>query len=160
LRRTYAAAAVACLLSVPLAVAAQGRPIEGHQNLRLGMTIEEALAAEPLARRTGDCAGHDCLRYFDRRFLSSGFQVVADFGEQGGLESIQMSAVLAGGGAMRCADFYRNAVKDYTRNHGAPQSTSSDGVTWRDASAVITVTGRCAKGEEGTVTVAINQRRR
>ena len=115
-----------CLLGLPVAVAAQGRPIEGHQNLRLGMTIEQALAAEPRAKRTAECNQRGCLRYFDRRFLSTGFQVLADFGHRDSLETILMSAVLAGGGAVRCADFYRNAVKDYTREHGAPQSITQD----------------------------------
>lgn len=158
MQRIYAAAAMVCLLGMP--VAAQGRPIEGHQNLRLGMTIEEALASEPRAERTRDCDRQDCLRYFDRRFLSTGFQVLAIFGEQNGLETIQMFAVLAGGGAVRCADFYRNAVKDYTRDHGAPQSITGGVATWQDASAVITVTDSCTRGNEATVAVAITRRQR
>jgi hypothetical protein len=149
-----------CLLALPVAVAAQSQPIEGHQNLRLGMTIEQALAAEPRAKRTAECNQHGCLRYFDRRFLGTGFQVLADFGDQDSLQTILMSAVLAGGGAVRCADFYRNAVKDYTREHGAPESITQGVVIWQDASAVITVSDDCAGGDGGTVAVVINRRHR
>src|SRR3546814_8175778 len=43
------------LLSLPIHAAAQGRPIEGHQNLRLGMSVAEAVAAEPRARPDDGC---------------------------------------------------------------------------------------------------------
>ncbi|MEQ8356383.1 MAG: hypothetical protein RH942_12650 [Kiloniellaceae bacterium] len=154
------AAFAICLLGQPAAVEAQNRPIEGHQNLKLGMTISEALAAEPRARRSNDCDQHGCLSYFDRRFLGTGFQVRADFGEADSLGSILMSVELAGGGAVRCADFYRNAVRDYTRAHGVPEDSSEAVATWQDAFAIITVTGGCTAGNDSTVQIAIDRRYR
>src|SRR3546814_17208268 len=56
------------LLSLPIHAAAQGRPIEGHQNMRLGMSVAEAVAAEPRARPDDGCPSGRCLGYFDRRF--------------------------------------------------------------------------------------------
>ena len=153
------AALMLCLLGVSTAVAAQNQPIVGHQNLKLGMTIEEALAAEPLAQLLRDCEQHSCLSYFDRRFLGTGFNVLAGFSAENRLESIAMSVVLAGGGAVRCADFYRSAFKDYTGAHGAPERITGTVVTWEDASAVITVTRGCNAGADSTIDVAIDRRR-
>jgi hypothetical protein len=46
----WASALAACLLWLPpLQAAAQTRPIEGHENWKLGMTQAEALAADPRA---------------------------------------------------------------------------------------------------------------
>src|SRR3546814_20072399 len=89
------------LLSLPIHAAAQGRPIEGHQNLRLGMSVAEAVAAEPRARPDDGCPSGRCLGYFDRRFLTSGYQVLADFGQPDTQQSIALSILMAQGEAAR-----------------------------------------------------------
>src|SRR3546814_16130336 len=88
-----------CLLSLPIHAAAQGRPIEGHQNLRLGMSVAEAVAAEPRARPDRGCPSGRCLGSFDRRFLTSGYQVLADFGQHDSPQNIPPPRPLAPGAA-------------------------------------------------------------
>src|SRR3546814_19398119 len=87
------------LLSLPIHATAQGRPIEGHQNLRLGMSVAEAVAAEPRARPDDGCPSGRCPGYFDRRFLTSGYQVLAVFGQHDTLPTLALSLLMAQGRA-------------------------------------------------------------
>ena len=121
-----------CLLSLPVSVAAQGRPIEGHQNLKLGMTVAEAIVAEPRAEPDNSCPPGTCLGYFDRRFLSTGYQVKADFGPDDRLRSIALSMLIAQGEAP-CRRQLGSAAKDFTRAYGAPESVGGGVMTWQDS---------------------------
>lgn len=147
-----------CLLSLPITASAQGRPIEGHQNLRLGMTEAEATAAEPLARPENDCPSDHCLHYFDRRFLGTGYEVRADFGSANSLRRISLSMQVAQGEAP-CRRQLQSATRDFTRAYGKPVSVN-DGVTvWQDALAAIALTDGCAPIGGSTIDISIASQR-
>ena len=148
-----------CMLSPPVSAAAQNRPIEGHQNLRLGMTIAEAIAAEPLARPDNSCPPDTCLSYFDRRFLSTGYQVRADFGTEDRLRSILLSMRVKLGEAP-CRRQLRSAAEDFTRTYGAPESDSDGVTTWQDARAAVVLTDGCAAAAGSTIAITIDRRPR
>lgn len=143
-----------CLLSLPITVAAQGRPIEGHQNLRLGMTEAEAAAAEPLARPEGDCPSDRCLGYFDRRFLGTGYQVRADFGSADSLRRISLSMLVAQGEAP-CRRQLQSATRDFTRAYGKPDSVNDGVTTWQGTLAAIALTDGCAPAGGSTIEITI-----
>jgi hypothetical protein len=143
-----------CLLSLPITVAAQGRPIEGHQNLRLGMTEAEATAAEPLARPEGDCPSGRCLGYFDRRFLSTGYQVRADFGTADSLRRISLSMLVAQGEAP-CRREVQTATRDFIRSYGKPDSVAEGVTTWQDTLAAIALTDGCSAAGGSTIDITI-----
>ncbi|MGD1879685.1 MAG: hypothetical protein ACFB13_19550 [Kiloniellaceae bacterium] len=151
-----------CLLSLPITVAAasaEGRPIEGHQNLRLGMTLAEAEAAEPRAQPDGNCPDGTCLGYFDRRFLSTGYQVLAVFGADDSLHSIALSMLMAQGEAS-CRRQLGTAARDFTRSYGAPDSTADGISTWHDSTAAIVLTDGCAAAGGSTIAITINSQPR
>ena len=157
MQKLLAAAFWLCLLSLPVSVAAQSQPIEGHQNLKLGMTIAEAIAAEPLAKPDNSCPPGTCLAYFDRRFLSTGYQVRADFGTEDRLRSILLSMRVKLGEAP-CRRQLQSVAKDFTRTYGAPES-AVDGVTnWQDARAAVALTDGCADTRGSTIIITINSR--
>lgn len=143
-----------CLLSLPITVAAQGRPIEGHQNLRLGMTEAEATAAEPLARPENDCPSGRCLGYFDRRFLGAGYAVRADFGRADSLRSISLSMLVAQGEAP-CRRQLQTTTRDFTRAYGKPDSVNDGVTTWQDALAAIALTDGCGTAGGSTIDITI-----
>jgi hypothetical protein len=101
-----------CLLCLPLQALAQDGAAVGHQNLRLGMTVAEALVAEPLAKPEVGCPPGTCLGYFDRRFLNTGYRVLADFGPNDSLHSIALSMQAAQGEAP-CRRELQSAARDY-----------------------------------------------
>lgn len=143
-----------CLLSLPITAAAQGRPIEGHQNWRLGMTEAEAAAAEPLAQPEGDCPSGRCLGYFDRRFLSTGYQVLADFGTADSLRRISLSMLVAQGEAP-CRRQLQSATRDFIRAYGKPDSVADGVTTWQDPLAAIALTDGCATTGGSTIDITI-----
>jgi len=143
-----------CLLSLPITVAAQGRPIEGHQNLRLGMTEAEATAAEPLARPEGDCPSGRCLGYFDRRFLSTGYQVLADFGTADSLRRISLSMLVPQGEAP-CRRELQTTTRDFVRAYGKPASVADGITTWQGALAAIALTDGCSAAGGSTIDISI-----
>jgi len=148
-----------CLASLPAHAAAQGRPIEGHQNLKLGMTLAEAVAAEPSAKPDKSCPAGTCLGYFDRRFLGNGYQVLADFGPDDSLHSIALSMLMAQG-ETPCRRQVQSAAKDFTRAHGAPDSVA-DGVTrWHVGQTAIALTDGCAAIGGSTIAITIDRQPR
>src|SRR3546814_5830352 len=94
------------------------------------MSVAEAVAAEPRARPDDGCPSGRCLGYFDRRFLTSGYQVLADFGQHDSLRSIALSMLMAQGEAA-CKRQVQSASRDFTRAHGAPDSAGDGLFTWR-----------------------------
>jgi hypothetical protein len=146
-----------CLLSLPVSVAAsaEGRPIEGHQNLKLGMTVAQAAAAEPRAKPDRECPDGTCLEYFDRRFLSTGYQVRADFGVDNTLHSIALSMLMPQGEAP-CRRQLGTAARDFTRAYGTPDSISDGVTTWQDPLAAVVLTDGCAAAGGSVIVITIN----
>lgn len=144
-----------CLLCLPLQALAQDGPAVGHQNLRLGMTVAEALAAEPLARPDAGCPPGTCLGYFDRRFLNTGFRVLADFGPNDSLHRIALS-MLAAQGEAPCRRELQSAARDFTRIHGAPDAVADGVTTWRNGPAAIALADGCAAAGGSTIAITID----
>jgi len=143
-----------CLLSLPISVAAQGRAIEGHQNLKLGMTEAEATAAEPLAHPVTDCPSGRCLGYFDRRFLATGYEVRADFGGADSLRRISLSMQVPLGEAP-CRRQLQSERRELIRAYGKPASSDGPVTTWEDALGAIALTDGCAAAGGSTIDITI-----
>ncbi len=148
-----------CLVSLPLPAPAQDGPAIGHQNLRLGMSIAEALAAEPLARSDPGCPPGTCLGYFDRRFLNTGYSVLADFGPNDSLRRIALSMVATQGEAP-CRRELQSAARDFSRIHGAPDTVADGVTTWRNGPAAIALADGCAKAAGSTIAITIDSQAR
>lgn len=161
MRKLLMASFCVCLSSVPVSLSAQGRPIEGHQNLKLGMTIAEASAAEPLAEPVAQpdsaCPPGTCLAYFDRRFLGNGYRVRAEFGPDDSLHRIALSMLIARGESP-CRRQLQNTAKDFTRAYGAPQNVANGVTTWQDGEAAIALTDRCTAAAGSTIAIVIDSR--
>jgi hypothetical protein len=146
-----------CLLCLPLQAVAQDGTAVGHQNLRLGMTVAEALVAEPLAKPEAGCPPGTCLGYFDRRFLNTGYRVLADFGPNDSLHSIALSMQAAQGEAP-CRRELQSAARDFSRIHGAPDTVAGGVTTWRSGPAAIVLADGCATAGGSTIAITIDTR--
>src|SRR3546814_484006 len=121
--------------------------------------LAEAVAAEPRARPDDGCLSGRCLGYFDRRFLTSGYQVLADFGQHDSLQSIALSMLMAQGEAA-CKRQVQSASRDFTRAHGAPDSAGDGRFTWRVGQAAIALTDGCGKAGGSTIAITIESQPR
>ena len=122
---------ICCLLWLPAAAAAQTRPIEGHENWKLGMTMAEALAAEPRAE-SHDCGEAVCLRYADRRFATAVIAVSGRFGAADALDVIIVTMAVKPGNN-RCQQLSARLAAFYTAAHGETMPLSEEGLQDRRA---------------------------
>ena len=161
-----AAALVFCLMGLPLAGAAaqtgaqtgtqtgpQTRPIEGHENWKLGMTLAEAQAAEPRARQSA-CAEATCLHYADQRFSSAQIGVSARFNDTDALDVIIVSMAVKPGDN-RCKRLYVQLAAFYTAAHGETLPVSPESWAWNSPGASLTLLNDCAAGEGGMINILI-----
>jgi hypothetical protein len=147
-----AAALAICLCWLPLAAAAAPiRPIEGHENWKLGMTLAEALAAEPRAARH-DCAEAACLHYADQRFASAEIAVSARFDDTDALDVIIVTMTVKPGDN-RCKRLYGQLAAFYTSAHGETLPVSPETWIWSAPEASLTLLGNCAVGEGGVINI-------
>lgn len=142
----------ACLLwLLPLDAAAQTRPIEGHENWKLGMTQAEAQAAEPRARAI-DCEGDACLRYRDHRFASADITVSAHFTAQDVLDVIVVDMAVEAGENL-CRRLYAQLAAFYTAAHGQTAPISQDAWVWTSPAASLSLLTSCKAHEAGTINI-------
>lgn len=135
-------AAAACLLfQSPLPAAAQTRPIEGHENWKLGMTRSEALAAEPRAEPK-DCAGGTCLYYADERFPTAAVEVTARIAEDDFLDAIVVT-MKPQPGDNRCRRIAAQLAAFYTAAHGETLPVSAMSWVWTQPEAGLTLLNHC-----------------
>ena len=148
-----AAALAAALAGVPWAAAAAPRPIEGHENWKLGMTKAEALTAEPRAVPK-DCAGGSCLHYADDRFPTAEVDVSARFAEDDFLDVIVV-VMKPQPGDNRCRRISAQLAAFYTAAHGETMPVSGEAWVWTDPKASLTLLNHCddAGAEQGTINI-------
>jgi len=145
-----AAAVSVCLLWV-FPAAAQIRPIEGHENWKLGMSTAEALAAEPRAEQR-DCDGATCLHYADRRFASAEIAVSARFNAADRLDVIIVTMAVKPGDN-RCLRLAAQLAAFYTAAHGETLPLSGETWIWTSPEASLTLLKNCRIGEEGMINI-------
>lgn len=147
------AAATACLLWLPAATAAaqDARPIEGHENWKLGMTLAEALAAEPRAEPR-NCADSTCLHYADRRFPTADIVVSAHFTAAEILDVIVITMDVKPGDN-RCQRVYAQLAAFYTAAHGETLPVSREAWVWSQPQANLSLLSECGKDEPGTINI-------
>lgn len=152
-RASVLAAAVAGSLLAPLAApaAADVRPIEGHANWKLGMTLAEAEAAEPRAERR-DCAGATCLQYADERFPTAEVDVSARFNGDERLDVIVVIMKPQPGGN-RCKRISAQLAAFYTAAHGQTMPVSAEAWIWSDPKASLTLLNHCESAEPGVINI-------
>ena len=155
-----AAALVFCLIGLPLAGAAaqpgtqpgtQTRPIEGHENWKLGMPLAAAEAAEPRAKRS-DCAEAICLHYADERFPSAQIGVSSRFNDADALDVIIVSMAVKPGDN-RCKRLYVQLAAFYTAAHGDTLPVSPESWVWSSPEASLTLLNDCTAGEGGVINI-------
>jgi hypothetical protein len=148
----WASALAACLLWLPpLQAAAQTRPIEGHENWKLGMTQAEALAAEPRAEPI-DCDADDCLRYSDHRFASADITVSAHFTAADVLDVIVIDMAVKPGENL-CRRLYAQLAAFYTAAHGQTAPISQDAWVWTSPQATLSLLTTCKANEAGNINI-------
>lgn len=152
-RETAMAAVMACLLWLPTAPAAAQdvRPIEGHENWKLGMNLAEALAAEPRAERRS-CADSTCLHYADRRFPTADIAVSAHFSAAEVLDIIVITMNVKPGDN-RCRRVYAQLAAFYTAAHGETLPMSREAWVWSQPQATLSLLSQCGQGEQGTINI-------
>lgn len=145
-------ACTACLLWLaPLPAAGQTRPIEGHDNWKLGMTRAAAQAAEPRAEAF-DCDGDDCLRYTDHRFASAEIAVSAHFTEADVLDVIVVEMAVKPGENL-CRRLFAQLAAFYTSAHGVTAPVSQDAWVWTSPQATLSLLTSCKADEAGTINI-------
>jgi len=152
-RKSVLAAALAgCLpwLAVPPAQA-DTRPIEGHENWKLGMTLGEAEAAEPRAERR-DCAGATCLHYADERFATAKVDVSARFSDDEMLDVIVV-IMKPQPGDNRCKRISAQLAAFYTAAHGETMPVSAEAWVWSTPEASLTLLNHCDSGPQGVINI-------
>lgn len=146
------AGAMVCLLGLaPAAAFGETRPIEGHENWKLGMTLGEALAAEPRAERR-DCDGATCLHYADQRFASAEIDVSARFDDAERLDLIVVTMAVQPGDN-RCLRLATQLAAYYTAAHGQTLPLSGETWTWTSPQASLTLLRNCRIGREGRIDI-------
>jgi hypothetical protein len=144
-----------CVLWLAAAPAlADTRPIEGHENWKLGMTLAEAEAAEPRAERR-DCAGATCLLYADERFATTEVDVSARFDAAEMLDVIVVIMKPQPGGN-RCKRISAQLAAFYTAAHGETMPISAEAWVWTTPEASLTLLNHCDGGESGAGEGVIN----
>lgn len=148
------ASLVACLVFLTLAPAAAQdvRPIEGHENWKLGMSMAEALAAEPRAERR-DCGDATCLHYADRRFASAEIAVSAHFDAAADALDVIVITMAVKPGDNRCQRLYAQLAAFYTAAHGETLPVSQDAWIWSQPEATLTLLNRCRSDEQKTINI-------
>ena len=137
-----ATALAACLLvQLPAEAAAQTRPIEGHENWKLGMTKADALAVEPRAEPK-DCDGGTCLHYADERFPTAEVDVSARFAEDDFLDAIVVT-MRPQPGNNRCRRIAAQLAAFYTSAHGETMPVSAVAWVWTQPEAALTLLNHC-----------------
>lgn len=151
LRKT--AACGVCLLGlIPAAALAETRPIEGHENWKLGMSTAEALAAEPRAEQH-DCDGASCLHYADQRFAASAdIAVSARFDAADRLDVIIVTMAVKPGDN-RCLRLSAQLAAFYTASHGETLPLSGETWVWTSPAASLTLLRNCRIGQEGMISI-------
>lgn len=144
---------ICCLLWLPAAAAAQTRPIEGHENWKLGMTMAEALAAEPRAE-SHDCGEAVCLRYADRRFATAVIAVSARFGAADALDVIIVTMAVKPGNN-RCQQLSARLAAFYTAAHGETMPLSEETWIWSSPEANLTLLRDCKTGAQGMINILV-----
>lgn len=151
LARWASALAVSLLWLPPLQAAAQTRPIEGHENWKLGMTQAEARAAEPRADPI-DCDEDDCLRYSDDRFASADITVSAHFTEADVLDVIVVDMAVKPGENL-CRRLYAQLAAFYTAAHGQIAPINQDAWVWTSPRATLSLLTTCKANEAGKINI-------
>jgi hypothetical protein len=148
----------ACLLAACLpggSTAAEPRPIEGHEKWKLGMTKDEAQAAEPRAEPK-DCPGGTCLHYADERFPTADVDVSARFTEDGFLDVIVV-VMKPQPGDNRCRRISAQLAAFYTASHGETMPVSGEAWVWTTPKASLTLLNHCdgdaSGGGEDTINI-------
>ena len=145
------AAASLCLAWLSPALA-EPRPIEGHENWKLGMSSAEALAAEPRAERRS-CSGVTCLHYADERFSSSAdIAVSARFDAADQLDVIIITMAVKPGDN-RCLRLSAQLAAYYTASHGETLPLSGETWVWTSPEASLTLLRNCRIGQEGMINI-------
>ncbi|GAB4358692.1 MAG: hypothetical protein Kow00114_11100 [Kiloniellaceae bacterium] len=147
-----AAALAGAVPALPGTAAANDiRPIEGHENWRLGMTLAEAEAAEPRAERR-DCAGATCLQYADERFPTAAVDVSARFNGDQRLDVIVV-IMKPQPGDNRCKRISAQLAAFYTAAHGETMPVSAEAWVWTDPRASLTLLNHCDSAEPGVINI-------
>jgi len=150
-----ARATMAALLAAGLgwspAAAQEVRPIEGHENWKLGMTLAEALAAEPRAARHA-CAESTCLHYADRRFPTAEVAVSAHFDAAETLDIIVITMDVKPGDN-RCQRVYAQLAAFYTAAHGETLPVSREAWIWSQPQATLSLLSQCGEGQDETINI-------
>lgn len=149
--RWLCAPALCLLWLLPLQAAAQTRPIEGHENWKLGMTRAEALAAEPRAEPIA-CDEDDCLRYSDHRFASAEIAVSAHFTEADVLDVIVVEMAVKPGENL-CRRLYAQLAAFYTSAHGQTAPISQDAWVWSSPQATLSLLTTCKANSAGNISI-------
>lgn len=157
-RIAMAGVAVAAALLAAGPGRADTRPIEGHENWKLGMTKAEALAAEPRAEPR-DCEGGTCLHYADQRFPTAEVDVFARFAEDDFLDAIVVTMKPQPGDNL-CRRIAAQLAAFYTAAHGETLPVSGVAWVWSGPEAALTLLNHCdgdpAGGGSGPGDPAIN----
>ena len=147
-----AAALAVCLLwQLPLQAAGQARPIEGHENWKLGMTQAEAQAAEPRAEAIA-CAEDSCLRYTDHRFATAEIAVSAHFTEADVLDVIVVEMAVQPGENF-CRRLFAQLAAFYTSAHGVTAPVSQDAWVWTSPQATLSLLTTCKTNTAGNINI-------
>lgn len=143
-------------LAFQSAVAQEARPIEGHENWKLGMSMAEALAAEPRAERH-ECDGSTCLHYADRRFSTADIAVSARFDASDALDVIVVTMAVKPVETVEnlCRRVYTQLAAFYTAAHGETLPVSRDAWIWSSPDASLTLLSRCGPGEDDVVNILV-----
>lgn len=139
MRISWAALAAGLLAASP--VAADTRPIEGHENWKLGMTKAVAQAAEPRAEPK-ECDGGTCLHYADERFPTAEVDVSARFAEGDFLDVIVVT-MKPQPGDNRCRRIAAQLAAFYTAAHGETMPVSEVAWVWTEPKAALTLLNYC-----------------
>lgn len=138
----WAPALAVCLLcQLPLPAAGQTRPIEGHENWKLGMTKAEAQAAEPRSEPKA-CDGGTCLHYADERFPTAEVDVSARFDGEDFLDAIVVT-MKPQPGDNRCRRISAQLAAFYTAAHGETLPVSDVAWVWTGPKAALTLLNYC-----------------
>jgi hypothetical protein len=157
IRRSYlpAMGLALCLAWLPAATArAQTKPIEGHENWKLGMTLAEALAAEPRAERHA-CQEATCLHYDDQRFATAEVDASARFDGNDFLDVIVV-IMKPQPGDNRCRRIAAQLAAFYTAAHGETMPVSEVAWVWTTPEASLTLLNHCDSDqadEGGTINI-------